>query len=304
MEVSFRHGLTYETESITPVQHIADSLIANERLLNEAIYILGSLVDGLEISEVRIAVKSVVHESPLKEIYWAGLILTFQEDLVQEIPLLLEQLFNVDISDQYNTLVIVTVLLLAFYGADYVYRRINPDVSSRKIKRMFDGLVADTANILGKSESEVREELERQYGEVRLKQLAKAAIRFFSPAKIKKGASIRPEVGPEVPADVIEDIPSQQDVEDFEPPEVSETFENVEIEIHQQDVDYSSSGWAGILRGLHDKRLRMRLYPPITPEDIYTKIVVTGDVILVSRRNDVGNYVPYMFHLVRIKEMA
>ena len=40
---SFRHGLTYEAESITPVQHIADSLIANERLLNEAIYILGSL---------------------------------------------------------------------------------------------------------------------------------------------------------------------------------------------------------------------------------------------------------------------
>lgn len=300
MELTFRHGLTYETEDVTPIQHIAVSLLANERLLNEAVTTIGALVDGLEISEFRVSIRQVAQESPLKEIYWAALIYTYQDDLVEEIPPLLEQLFDAQIPGQYHTLITVTVLLLSFYGVDYVYRRINPDASSRKIRRMLDGLVSEMSGILDKPEDEIKERLAEQYGEMKLKRLAKSAIGFFAPAKAKKGTSIKPEVGPEVPADVIDEIPSQQDIDDFEPFEISEPMENVEIEIHQQDMDYTRSGWAGVIKDVYDKRLRMQLYPPITPDDVYTKTKITGDIIMVSRRNDAGEYIPYMFHLVRI----
>jgi len=300
MEVTFRHGLTYGTKDQTSLQRIADSLVANERLLLEAAGVLGTIVDGLEIKKVNISLRQITQESPLKEIYWGALVFTFQEDLVREVPPLLEQLLRTDIPDQYNTLVTVTALLLAFYGVDFVYRRLNPGSSSRHISRMLDGLIHDVSEMVDKPENEIRDKLAERYGEGKLRQLAKASTRFFSPAKEKKGIGIKPNVGPEISPEVVDDIPSQQDIDDFSPAEVPEPIEGVEIEIHQQDVDYTKSGWAGIVKDVYDKRLKMQLYPPLKPDDLYTKKNIVGDIILVSRRNEGGDYIPYMFHLVRI----
>jgi hypothetical protein len=84
-----------------------------------------------------------------------------------------------------------------------------------------------------------------------------------------------------------------------EPPDM-EPVENVRIELHAQDVDRAKAGWAAVIPEVSPNRLRMQIYPPLKPEDIYTKTEVIGDIILVSRQTESGNAEPYMFHLVRI----
>jgi len=300
MEITFEHGLTYRTDKKIPIQYIAESLLSNERLLKEAGTIITGLVEGLDIEGIEISLRHVSQESPLKEMFWGAVIFTYQESLVKEVPQFIEQAFGVDMPDQYQTLITIMALLLAFYGVDFIYRKLNPDASSHKIKQMLDGLVKDVAVMLGKSEDEVRDKLAVQYSDSRIRQLVRSAVGFFSPAKVNRGTSIIPTIGPVIGSDVIDDIPSQGDVDDFEPDDKFDPLEDVEIEIHSQDVDKTRTGWSGVIKGVHEKRLRMQLYPPIKPEDIYTKVMIRGDIILVSRTDKSGDYVPHMFHLVRL----
>jgi hypothetical protein len=84
-------------------------------------------------------------------------------------------------------------------------------------------------------------------------------------------------------------------------PDKSEPFENVEIELHAQDIDKTKQGWAGVPRGHSNARLRMELYPPITPDELWGKGMIRGDIILVSHQKD-GKVTPHMFHLVRLRD--
>ena len=49
--------------------------------------------------------------------------MTFQEDLKEEVPALLEQWAGLPVSDKYDSLVTAIVMVMLFYGADYIYRR-------------------------------------------------------------------------------------------------------------------------------------------------------------------------------------
>jgi len=232
-------------------------------------------------------------------VFWGILLVTFQRDLVEEVPALVEKLTGVPVSDQYDTLVTVLVMLLLFYGADYAYRRITANTSSAKIKGMFDGLVADTARLTNKSEDQVRAVLEEKYGKTKIKRLASAAAKFFSPAKHEK--SVRVIAGPiEVPYDVVEEIPTVGEIEEIKAEETSTPYPNVEIELHAQDMDKRKAGWAGVVPSVSSERMRMHVYPTIQPEEIYLKQRLRGDVIVMAKKQADGSYKPYLFHLVKL----
>ena len=125
-----------------------------------------------------------------------------------------------------------------------------------------------------------------------------AAVKFASPSKGDNNAPIqvgehrleREDVA-EVPAIA---QPAEEEADRQEP------FEDVEIELHAQDLDKSSQGWAGIPKGHSQARLRMDLYPPISPTELWGKDKERGDIILVSRVRN-GRATPYMFHVVRLR---
>ena len=97
-------------------------------------------------------------------------------------------------------------------------------------------------------------------------------------------------------------MPAEFELLDAEDSDATEQLEHVRIELHAQDIDRAKRGWAAIVPEISPNRLRMEIYPPLKPQDIYTKSQITGNIVLVSRRADNGEMEPYMFHLVRLRE--
>jgi hypothetical protein len=51
---------------------------------------------------------------------------------------------------------------------------------------------------------------------------------------------------------------------------------------------------------ISSKRMKMEIYPPIRPEQIYRKSRLKGDIMLLSERKSDGTYKPKMFHLINL----
>lgn len=86
------------------------------------------------------------------------------------------------------------------------------------------------------------------------------------------------------------------------PQETSFPAEDVDIELHAQDIDRSGGGWAAVIPQISTDRLRMKLYPSIRPEVIYTRTKIRGDVVVISRATEDGTMEVYLFHLVRLRD--
>jgi hypothetical protein len=53
---------------------------------------------------------------------------------------------------------------------------------------------------------------------------------------------------------------------------------------------------------VYDKRLPLKIYPPVRPEQIYTKAAITGDVVAVYKRQGDDTYKPAAFHLIGVRD--
>jgi len=300
MRSEIAQRFTYEIDGTASLSDIAQSLLSVERITKEVGPVLEGSVRGLSIEKIEISLRELTHASPVKEIFWLSVFVAFQKDLEAEVPTAIEQLTGVPVPDSYDTIVTVITLIIIFYGVDWVLQKIAPTGPSQKIQRMFNGLVDEAASGLGVPREKIIGTLEERYGGNKIRSIAKSAINFWNIAKRNPGSKViagTHEVGP----DVISEIPSDLDVASYEAEEISEPFEDVEIELHAQDIDRQKQGWAGVVKSISGDRLRMTLYPTISPEDIYRQDTIRGDIILVSRRQDSGDYLPYMFHLVGLR---
>ncbi len=299
MDIRVPHQIIYETEDAVPIGDVIESLMGTERAAKQIGGLLEGVVSGLSVSGVEVSVRSITQESPLREMFFIALAVTFQKDLETEVPEIIEKLIGAPVPDQYDTIVTLCVLIVLFYGADYAYRKFFDATSSKHIKRQLNGLIGDLARDTGKSESDIRQVLEEKYTGVRLRTIAKAAGQFLLPSKRARNAPIT--VGKRtIDRDTIAEMPGGDISEVVEPDSASEVFQDVLLEVHAQDMDRANQGWAATIPGVLDKRLRMQILPPVTPEDIYTRENVRGDVVLVSEKDEAGNYTPKVIHLIRV----
>jgi hypothetical protein len=301
MEARVPFEVVYDTRETLSVFEIARSLLAVERAGREIPLIFERSIDGLTVETLSVSLSELEHASPLRELFVFSLVVAFQDDLEVEVGNLYERLFGHSIPDTYDTALTIAVLVALFYGADFAYRRMVADKPAVHLRAELEKQIKEFSERIGVDEDKVREVLDDVFGRRRLRALARSAIDFFNPAKRREGSTIRVDQKTLNP-DAVSEVPSVIDAETFEPPETSDPYQGVEIELHAHDKDKAESGWAGAIPELDIKRVRMSLYPPLDPEQIFTRDKVRGDIILVSRRQDDGEYEPYMFHLVRMTE--
>lgn len=128
-----------------------------------------------------------------------------------------------------------------------------------------------------------------------------AALQFFRPSKEHGNAAVR--VGTRrIEPRIVATIPGEAQMFDFDDGATSRQITDVTIELHAQDVDRLKKGWAAVIPSVSKQRVRMELYPPIRPVDIYTKTQIFGDVIAVFKTNVAGEAEPSLYHLVRLKD--
>jgi transcription termination factor NusB len=267
MEIPLSHKVVYEIEEAVSVSEVVESLLGTERLLKDVGPILEDCVPGLTVERIDVYITKIGRESPLREMFFAALFLTFQKDLEREVPNVVEKLFGIDVSDDYDTIVTVVFCLLAFYGLDFLYRQSRKLSERSRIQDQLEGLVKEVAEQTSTTEQHIRASLEKRYSKNRIRNLAKAALRFVDPSRRHADASIR--IGARViESEIIAEIPKDVEVLDLEEEELTEPYSGVEIELHAQDIDRQKQGWAGVVKEITPKRLRIHLYPTIKPEEI------------------------------------
>ena len=129
MQIKLYHSLTYTTEGIVPVQLVAKSLLANERLIHESLRILESIGQNFKFDSIKVSVAQLSNESPLKEALAVAIFVAYQHDLEREVPQLLQTLTGHAIPDGSVTIVTVLVFLIAIYLIDAAIERLMPSLN-------------------------------------------------------------------------------------------------------------------------------------------------------------------------------
>ncbi|MFK7699669.1 hypothetical protein [Pseudomonas caspiana] len=165
---------------------------------------------------------------------------------------------------------------LVTVGAVYAISTKTPGASTSSINIVNSNFV-----VIGAESYEVSPERFAQVIEataaVDKKKLAQASAKILAPAKKEEGATVELDGLTEmtVPNSTITEIPDEVD---FEPFEIDQPHPDVDIEIRATDLDSSSKGWAAIIRGLVDRRVKLLFSDDVNPEDLAGKFKVRADV--------------------------
>ncbi|PIW29172.1 MAG: hypothetical protein COW30_05530 [Rhodospirillales bacterium CG15_BIG_FIL_POST_REV_8_21_14_020_66_15] len=302
MEIHLPHEITYDFDEQATVEEVAKSLLAQERLVREAVAIFASCFDGLEVTSTKVTFVSVSQESPLKEILAAAIFLQYQSDLVIEVPSLIRDLTGVEVPSEYHTLITVFVLVAAIYGASYLYERFSKRGSASALPKEYERLIQAAADAINVSPTVVEEAVERRLGKGRKRSIARAARDFFAPAQRHKARSIKSARDLEIGSDVIGEVPSDIDIESFEAETDSYLMENVAIEFQAHDLGGLKRGWAAVVPEVSESRKSMHIDPSVNVEAIFTKKEARGDVIVFAEMDEQGEYQPKLYYLQRLSE--
>ena len=301
MDIVAPHQIVFETDEQVPIADVVASLLGAEQLFRDIGPLLEACIPGLRVEKITVSVRSISQESPLKEILILGIIAQFQKDLEKGVPQIIEKLTGTHVPVEYNSLVSLIFIVLAFYGIDFIYTQVSHGAFSRRIREKFDDFTKELSKETGLSEERISGLLLEKYGKSRVRVLAHSALRLFSPSKRLRNVPVIIDER-RIESPTIADIPSEAQIDAASVPETVKPYEDVQIELHAQDIDHTKQGWAAVVPKIGSKRLRMEIYPPIKPEDIYTKKRLRGDIMLISRKKPDGTYHPAAFHLVNIIE--
>lgn len=299
-EYRLPHEIFYETDEPISVSDVIDSLLGTEEILTEMGPLLEACIPGISVEKIQISIKEI-SEGSLREVVWVALFVAFQTDLEVEVPSLLEELFGTKVGHDYPVITTVFFLLLLFYGADFVYQRLSKMTEGSRIRAQLDGLVTEAAGHCKISEDKLRHVLEERYAKGRMRSLVRATLRVFRPSKQHGNSGFRVG-GRRVEPRLVAEVPGDAQMLEYDEPPKTQALQDVAIELHAQDVDRTKQGWAAVIPSLSKQRMRMEIYPPIRPIDIYTRPTIRGDVMVVFRENAKGEQEPSICYLVRLTD--
>lgn len=292
-------SVRYLTDDPVPVRDIIESLRGIETVLNETGKLLPKFVDGLAVEGIEIRVREIAQESPLRELFLFTLIVTFQQDLEEGVSGAIQASTGYVVPANFEALVTVVALIVLFYGVGTVRDLVMGPLHDGPAKRKLNGLIAELAVDTGKTPEQIEAVLDERYGEpTMMKRVANAASRFFTPSKRLGSAPV--EVNQrEIDRETVEDIPAPYLIEHEQDIKPTRNFYDVELELHAQDKDHAGRGWAAIIEGVTEKRVRVKLMEDVDPSDLWNRDRVRGDVtVKYERLGDKLNPVEVQLHQI------
>jgi hypothetical protein len=210
-------------------------------------------------------------------------------------------LLGINFKKDYDEVISIIVMAVYTYGIYWAISKIGKKdaAGGLTVSGNYNNIVHVGRDLIGVTEDEFRGAIERRFERGRGPILARRSLDLIRPAQRELGAgvtgggvSIDPETVAAAPSPNSQDVPEENESQD--------AYTDQPIVIHATDLDFNKSGWAGHLPGVWEKRLPMRLFPGIKPNELFGKKTVTGDVIVVSKRNLDGDYIPYLFHIIGV----
>ncbi len=305
MEITLFHGIEYDVTEPVAVDDLIKSLAANARLMREATTLLSDLVPGLQFETKRISVPELSQGSPLRELMALALVVAYQKDLEVEVPALFEHLTGVHVSESYDTLLTVLVMLIAIYGISKVFETVFPGKGKKEAEDTEDALLDRAASILGIATTTIRIKLGELLIGRKRRGILLASQQVFAPTR-GQNAAIRERNGPVlIPAKTVAlaqsaaGLPVDGETEDDKPKTAAEFHRNVRIILHAMDSDSKKRGWAGHVPDLFDERIPMHLEKSVSPTAIFGKTDLRGDILLTREEDEQGDMQPKEFLLIQ-----
>mgnify|MGYP006977754909 CR=1 FL=1 len=305
MELLLRHGVEYEVADPVSVEDLIKSIEAHARLLRKSGDLLGDLLPGLRIEPKQVSVVSLSQQSQLKEMFAFAVVMSYQKELEQEVPELIEALTGTPISDQHDTLVTVLVMLIAIYGISKAFDALFPGRSRDNLDHAREGLLSKAAALTGIAAKRILAAVEVLFTGRSNRVLVGASQKVFAPTRGQADAAIRDNSGAVlVSPEAVKDAQSASGIpfepEDEEGPKSqSEFHRGVRVILHAMDKDHKRRGWAGHCPDLFDDRIPMHLEKALSPDSIFGKDEIRGDILLTSEEDENGDMKPKEFLLVQ-----
>jgi len=288
MRVDTDFMVRYRVDEPVPIKDIIESLQGIEVVLRETALFLPRILPGLQVEHTEIKVRQIAQESPLRELFVLSLFLAFQKDLEAEVPPMIESLIHHQIPHSMDTMVTLLALIIVFYGVGAIKDLVVGGADDGPSQRKLAALITEVAQISGTSEKIIRDKLNERYGDkTAWKKLTNATARFFRVSKRQDSAAL--DVNDRaIEQDVVRDIPADYLFDDAKSDEASRTYYDVNLELHAQDKDHKGQGWAAIIPGITENRVKLKLMPDIEAGDLWGLDHVRGDVTVLFDRIGAG----------------
>lgn len=292
-------SVTYQTEGVTPIRDVVAALQAADSAIHDGVSLLSSFVPAIVVEGVQVNLRSVSQESPLREAIFLALYVAAQNDLEREVPQLIQEVFGYDVSE-YKTIVTLVVMIVIFYGAAFIKDLAVKAASESDVRNQLEQLISELSERTGRTKDEIKRVLDAKYNRPKLvKRLIVTARDFFLPSHREGGTDIIIN-DRRIDERTVRDIPISGD--DVGPDlDRYRSFEDVQLELHAQDRDKTKVGWAAVPAGLSDRRIKLRIIPPLTAKDLWGKDHVIGDGVILSKLTSDG-YKPSEIHLTHIRQ--
>jgi hypothetical protein len=298
-EIRLPLSIVYKTEGVTPISDVVAALGATEAMVKDAVSLLPSLYEGLCVEESSLNVRSLTQESPLREYFLLALVVTFQDDLTEEVSPVIEDLFKITIDDKYDTIVTILFMIVVFYGAglavDLVKRAVSDSLPRAKYEELIELLALET----GKPVSDLRQIIHAKFEKPSsVRRLVGQSKQLFLPSQKSKNAPVSFDRDL-IPSDTVRDIPYAGDGDEKQDFDRYDPHYFVELELHAQDKDKSATGWAAVASEISKDRLKVKVIDPVQPSDLWGNDFVTADIVVVSKLTSDG-FKPFEIQVTQV----
>lgn len=300
---TFVHEVGYPNNKGITLTDIAETLLAHERIVALLPKILESAIDGFTVEKIVVRL-SDAQEGSLFEKFVVEIYSNYQKDIQKNVIEAVTAMTGVTIPDQYQPLVTLLILLVIFYGANWVYRKVNPkkESSGTTINGNYNTILNVTASRLSVTPERLDEIVKEVTKGPMRKAVGKAAQRFFKPAQ-RNGTGVIDVPGfGQISRDAVEEVPTEASIDPTDDRDM-EPWTDVTISLRALDLDRRESGWYGVMKvaGEEHTRLPISLYPTIDPEKLHGATEFQADIILESRRDESGDWKPRRIHVVNLR---
>lgn len=297
MEITIPHRTLYDFEGRASVAEVAKSLLAQDKLIGEAMAVLEACFPHLTLEGLRVEVREVTQASPFRTYVDAIILAAYAPDLGHDVPDVLNTLFGINIPDSYDSIVSVLVLLIAVWGVDRVRAKLAPGKKEPALTAERERLLTVAADRAAVTRDQMEEAVESVL-EKHKRSIMRASLDFISPAKRHKADSIS-VTGEKISKAAIEATPSDVDLAQYEPPTETVPHDGVLVQFRAHDLDRNKH-WAATITDVSPDRKPMHLAPDIRPERLFERKSVKADVLVTSVRDQDGEYIPSLYYLEKV----
>jgi len=295
------HGFYYSTKEPVPIETVIEALQGLEGVIPSVPKVINGILDDVDILEVRLFVDKIESGSLIED-FFIDLVFSgpdgyekFRQKLRARSP------FGDENGEKNAMNQIVGYALVAVVSAGTVYSVVGSEQPASNIDVHHNTVINFGAGEFSFTPEEMALVINAATQEDK-KTLAKSAVKIIKPAKQDGEAELIvagidevkfvQEVISEVPAKY---VPLKQE-------ESAQDYTDVRLVIFASDKDKRRQGWAGIVPGVVDHRIILKISDDLDPSELHGHVSVKADVSVISRYSKQENrMVP---HWVLVKRFS